>query len=173
MTPNHILTINDVKTAYLGATPPEGWWTKLICRILGAKTFHWFIFVVQDDKGWIISESVGKGTSLDYLIDDKVYVYRIREVRQVNPMRLISIHAEYGQLPYDWQVILLTGLWWLCKHLLGKIIPVIHDKAVNCQEWVCLVAHELGVHIIPDDQYPDCVNLEHSPHLEYIGILKT
>jgi hypothetical protein len=84
-------------------------------------------------------------------------------------MHLVQIHAKYGDYPYDWDVMLQTGIWWLAKHYLGKVIPIVKDKEVNCQEWVTLLASELGVKIIPDDEYPMCTNLENSPHLEYMG----
>jgi len=32
-----------------------------------------------------------------------------------------------------------------------------------------LIAYELGVKVIPDDEYPMCTNLENSPYLEYLG----
>ncbi|GEM_PF-6261232 len=163
----------DIKTADLFATPPNTWWERWICRIIGAKTFHWGMFVAQHDSGWIITESIGKGTALTRFTYPKACIYRIKELGEVDWRRLIAIHAEYGELPYDWQVLFRTAIWWLLKHYLGKAIPVIKDEAVNCQEWVVLIAYELGVKIIPDDEYPMCTNLENSPYLEYRGEVTT
>jgi len=159
-----------IKTADLFATPPSTWWEKWICRIIGAKTFHWGMFVAKDDRGWIITESIPKGTSLTRFTYPNAYIYRIRGIGEIDPMRIISVHADYGELPYDWgTTVFWTGLWWLLKHYLGIVIRVIHDKAVNCQEWVVLIAYELGVKLIPDDEYPMCANLENSKYLEYRG----
>lgn len=161
----------ELHAGYLAATPPGAWWARWICRILKAKTFHWFMLVGPDGNDWITSESIGKGTTISRLGGRKAFIYKIKELYLVAPMRIVGIHSEYGEWPYDWQVIFRTAIWWLFKHYLGKVIPVIHDKAVNCQEWVVLLATELGVKIIPDDQYPMCTNLENSPHLEYLGVV--
>lgn len=164
------MKLEDVRTTDFGATPPNSWWERWICRIIGAKTFHWFKFVVQGEDGrWIISESIAKGTALTKCVYPKFKVYRMMDVDYVDWKELIEIHAEYGDLPYDWQVNFRTGVWWLLKHYLGKTIRVIHDKAVNCQEWVVLIACMLGSKIIDEDEYPCCINLESSPHLEYMG----
>jgi hypothetical protein len=164
------ITRTEIKTADLFATPPNTWWEKWICRIIGAKTFHWGLFIVSDDRGWVITESIPKGTSLTRFTYPKAYIYRIKGIGEIDPMRITSIHADYGELPYDWgTTVFWTGLWWLLKHYLGIVIRVIHDKAVNCQEWVVLIAYELGVKLIPDNEYPICVNLENSPYLEYRG----
>jgi hypothetical protein len=164
------MKLEDIRTTDLGATPPNCWWERWICGILGAKTFHWFKFVVEGEDGrWIISESISKGTALTKCAYPKFYVYRMTDVDCVDWRRLIEIHAENGELPYDWQVAFRTAIWWLFKHYLGKVLPVLKDRQVNCQEWVCLIANELGVKIIPDDQYPMCKNLEESPYLECLG----
>lgn len=155
----------------LFATPPSSWMEKLICRIIGAKTFHWGMFVTETDQDrWIITESLDKGVSLTKFDYPEAYIYRIKSSRLIMPYRLLSIVADYGAYKYDWDVSLKTALWWLCKHYLGKTIPRWHDKEVNCQEWVVLIARELGVKIISRDEYPMCTNLEHSRHLEYMGV---
>jgi hypothetical protein len=166
------MKLEDIKTADLFATPPNTWWERWICQILGARTFHWGMFVAKDDRGWIITESIPKGTTLTRFTYPNAYIYRIKGIGKIDPMRIISIHADYGELPYDWQVAFWTAIWWLCKHYLGIVIRVIKDSAVNCQEWVCLLAYELGVKLIPDDEYPDCLNLENSQYLEYLGEVK-
>jgi hypothetical protein len=127
------------------------------------------MFIAEDDRGWIITESIGKGTALTRFTYPKAYIYHIKDIGEIDWRRPISIHAEYGELPYDWQVAFRTAIWWLFKHYLGTVIPVIKDEAVNCQEWVVLIAYELGVRLIPDDEYPICTNLENSKYLEYLG----
>ena len=163
------MKIEDVKTADLFAIPPDTWWTKWVCRVAGAKTFHWGMFIAEDDKGWVITESISKGVALTRFNYLRAYVYRIKDIEEVNWKSLISVVADYGDYPYDWEVAFRTAIWWLFKHYLGKVIPVVKDKAVNCQEWVVLIAYELGVKIIPDGEYPMCINLENSPYLECIG----
>lgn len=147
------------------ATPPASWWSKWLCEIIGAKTFHWGMLVKQDNDGWIITESIGKGVALTRFDYDNAYIYRIKDLGEVSSDDLISIISYYGAYKYDWDVPLKTALWWMLKHYFGIIIPRWRDKEVNCQEWVCLIANELGVKIIPDDEYPMCTNLEKSPFL--------
>ncbi|GAI76393.1 unnamed protein product [marine sediment metagenome] len=159
----------EIKVGYLGATTPTSWWTELLCKIIGASTWHWFMFVVPDTDGWIITESIGKGVALTRFDYEKSYIYRIKGL-EVSPEKLISIISYYGAYRYDWDVAFKTALWWFLKHYFGKLIPRYHDKEVNCQEWVCLLAAELGVKIIPDGEYPMCTNLERSPYLEELGV---
>jgi hypothetical protein len=161
--------LSELKPGYLFGTPPGTWWEKRICQIIGAKTFHWGMIVLFDGEDWVTSESIGKGTAISRLGGRRAFIYKIKKLSEVNPARIISIHSAYGEWRYDWEVALLTALWWLFKHYLGVILPVIRDDKVNCQEWVCLLATELGVKIIPDDEYPMCTNLENSPYLEYKG----
>ena len=159
----------DIKTGDLFATPPHGWLEKKLASLIGAKTWHWGMLISEDAKGWVITESIGKGVVLTRFTYPHAYIYRIKDIGEVTWKRLISIVADYGDYPYDFTVAFKTAIWWLLKHYLGKVIPVVHDKAVNCQEWVVLLACELGVKIIPDDQYPMCTNLENSPFLELLG----
>lgn len=167
------MELENIKPGDLGATPPSSWWTRLICQAIGARTFHWFMFIAKDGDDWVTTESTGKGTAISRLGDRKAFIYRIKGLPQVDPAKIIAIHSQYGEWKYDWEVIFLTGIWWLCRHYLGKILPVVRDKKVNCQEWVVLLATELGVKIIPDDEYPMCTNLENSPLLDEVnrGIL--
>jgi len=163
----------DIKPGDLFATPPNGWLSKMICKRLGAKTFHWGIILAEcENKDFITSESTSKkGTSVSRLAGRKARIYRLMGIYGVTPLHLVAIHSEYGELPYDWQVGFWTGLWWLLKSYFKVILPVRKDNKVNCQEWVCLVANELGVHLTPDDEYPICTNLENSPYLQDMGVI--
>lgn len=161
----------DVKPGDLFAIPPTSWWTKLLCKIVGAKTFHWGVIVTRDGGSFIISESIGKGLAVTRLDYEKAYIYRIKELKKLSFRDVLRIHSLYGAYRYDWDVAFKTAAWWLLKHYLGIIIPRHHDKEVNCQEWVCLFSSELGVSIVPADAFPMCTNLENSPHLEYLGLL--
>ena len=163
------MILDDVKTADLFGIPPTAWWTRQICRILDARTFHWGMMISSDDKGWVITESIGKGVALTRFTYKKAYIYRIKDIGEVSWKRLISIVADYGDAPYDFTVGFRTAIWWLLKHYFGKVIPVIHDKALNCQELVILLGVELGVKIIPEDEFPMCRNLEQSQFLELLG----
>jgi hypothetical protein len=158
-----------METGYLFATPPEQWWAKWICKILKAKTFHWGMIVQKTSSGdWITTESMGKGTALFRLWGRKVYVYKIKGLK-TTPKKIYEIHSAYGDAPYDFGVYIHTAIWWLLRHYLGVVIPVVRDRKFHCQEWICLLACELVVKIIPDDEYPICINLEHSPYLKYLG----
>jgi hypothetical protein len=152
----------------LFATPPGPWWAKLICRILGAKTFHWGCLVEKTaNRDWITSESIGKGTALSRLGDRQAYFYLVKNVK-ATPKKIYEIHSAYGECPYDYGVYFHTAMWWLLRHYLGVVIPVIKDSKFHCQEWVCLIAIELGGKIIEDGEYPVCTNLENSPYLEEV-----
>jgi hypothetical protein len=165
-----------LKNAYLAGIPPEGFLAKLICKILKAKTFHWLIIVGENKFSdisnckYITSESLGKGTSIARFNYPKAYIYRIKGLRhEPYSMRLIGYHSLYGDTVYDMQVNILTGIWFLLKHYLKIVIPVIRNHTFNCQEHVIYMASMLGVKLIPDDEYPYCVNLENSDYLEFLG----
>lgn len=155
-----------MKPGDLFATLPDRWYEKWICRILKAHTWHWGMIIKKDADGWIITESLAKGVALTRLDYPDYYIYHIKGLKRVSPNKLISVISHYGACPYDWDVYFHTAIWWLAKHYFGKLLPRHHDKEFHCQEWVCLLASELGARIIPDDEYPMCVNLERSPYLE-------
>ena len=163
------MELSELKTADLFATPPHGWLETKLASLIGAKTWHWGMLISDDTQGWVITESIGKGVALTRFVYPKAYIYRIKDIGPVDWRRLISLVADYGDLPYDFRVGFRTAIWFLLKHYFGKVIPVVHDKALNCQELVVLLANELGMKIIPDDQYPMCTNLENSPHLQFLG----
>lgn len=154
---------------YLFGVPPKAWWTRWMCSIMGSDTFHWGLLIKPDKGDYITSESQGKGTTISRLDGRQVRFYRVKGVR-VNTSKLISIHSEYGELPYSWDTNLRTAIWFIAKHYFHKILPVVKDTDdVNCVSWVCLVANELGVKLIPDDEYATPAALENSNRLEYIG----
>lgn len=166
------LTIFDIKAGDLAGVPPTAWWTKWICKILGARTFHWFMFVMPDPEGWVITESINKGVSLTRFDYPQAYIYRIKGISEIDPQKLISIVSEYGEYPYDWEVAFKTGIWWLLRHYFGKVISVVRDKQFNCQELVVALAYELGFEIIPPAEYPMSANLENSKALKELGEIK-
>lgn len=158
-----------IQPGYLFAEAPSTWWAKQLCRIIGAKTYHWGMFVMRDGGYWITTESIHKGVTLTHADFKQAYIYRIKGTSRIKPVSIIKIVARYGRCRYDWNVAFKAALWWLAKHYFGKVIPRWHDEAVNCQEWVVLLASGLDVLIIPLSDYPMCTNLERSPYLEYIG----
>ncbi len=153
----------------LAGIPPSGWLAKTICHILHAKTFHWLMIIGHDKDGFITSESIGKGTAVSRFVNPVAYIYCIKGIKELTTYELISIHSQRGEAVYDMPVNFLTGLWFLLKHYLKIVIPVIHNHTYNCQEWVVYMAAMLGYKLIPDDQYPYCRNLESSEILEYLG----
>lgn len=152
--------------------PPLGWPAEEICRIIGAHTFHYGVFVEPGKHGWITSESLGKGTSISRFVYPKAYVYRIRGLGAVKPHDIYSVHAEYGDLPYNWEVNYRTAVWWLAREYLHRRLPVSNAPPYNCVGWVCCLSYEFGFKLIPDDEYATPFNLEHSPMLEYIGMIE-
>jgi len=159
----------EIHNGDLFGIPPSGF-AKLICKILKANTFHWGMIIGQDKDGYITSESLNKGTSVSRLVYPKAYIYRIKNIRhEPETYKLVSYHSWYGDKLYDMRVNILTGIWFLLKHYLKIVIPVIKNHTYNCQEWVIYMTYCLGHKIISDTEYPYCVNLERSEHLEYIG----
>ncbi len=154
----------------IAGIPPGGWLPKLICRILKAHTFHFCMIIGKDKDGYITSESLGKGTAVSRFVYPKAYIYRIKKLEhEPETYRLLSFHSWRGECGYDQQVNFLTGVWFLLKHYLKIVIPVIKNHTYNCQEWICYMASCLGVKVISENEYPYCRNLEKSGVLEYIG----
>jgi hypothetical protein len=159
-----------IKNGDLFGTPPSGIIAKLACRILKARTFHWGLILGQDKDGYISSESIGKGTAVTRFAYNKAYIYRIKKLKHEPYMyRLISFHSQHGEATYDMQVNFLTGIWFLFKHYLKIVLPIIKNHTFNCQEHVVYMASCMGVKIIGEDEYPYCINLENSKELEFIG----
>lgn len=123
--------------------------------------------MLKDADGWIISESIGKGVALTRFDYEEAYIYRIKGLKGISFIDILSAHSKYGAYPYDMEVNFRTALWFILKHYLGIVIPRVRDKKFNCQEHVCAIASELGFDLIPPKDYPACINLEHSPNLEF------
>jgi len=158
----------EIKPGYLGATPPNKWYEKLICKAIQAKTWHWLLFIRKDSKGWIITESINKGVALTRCDYPQVRIYKIKGL-EVIPKRLIGLVADYGASPYDFQINLVTAIWFLLRHYFGFALPIIKDRSFNCQEWVVCLCAELGIEVLPPEEYPYSINLENSKKLEYVG----
>ena len=160
----------ELRNGDIAGIPPSGWLPKLVCKILKAHTFHFCMIIGNDKDGYITSESLGKGTSVSRFTYPCAHIYRIRKLRHEPEMyRLISFHSWRGEAVYDMQVNFLSGVWFLLKHYLKIVIPVIKNHTYNCQEWVIYLAFCLGIRIIPENEYPYCKNLEKSEALEYLG----
>jgi hypothetical protein len=159
----------ELKNADLFGVPPTTWISRLVCKIVGAKTFHWGWILGIDDDGYICSESINKGTAVTRFAYPKAYIYRIKDLPEVSTDTLLSIHSWQGECLYDMAINWLTGLWFILKHYLKIVIKIIPNHKYNCQEWTVYMAAMLGYKIIPDDEQPYCVNLEKSDKLEYVG----
>lgn len=153
----------------LFGVPPANWWARQVCRILGCRTFHWGAIVKRDKDGYITSETLGTGTDIARLDYPKVHCYRIWWLRPIDPMDILSVHSEYGALPYNMEANFRTAIWWLMRHFLHKAIPVIREPPFNCVGWVVCLVYEFGVKVIQDNEYATPANLEKSPCLEYLG----
>jgi hypothetical protein len=160
----------ELQVGDLFGIPPNSKLEKFICKVLGAKTFHWGIIIGKDDAGYITSESLGKGTAVTRYEYPVGHIYRIKGLQATPSLQeMVSIHSARGECVYDMEVNFLTGIWFLLKHYLKIVIPIIHNHIYNCQEWVVYFAAMLGFKIIRDDEYPYCINLENSTALEYLG----
>jgi len=128
----------------------------------------------HDKDGYICSESLGKGTSVTRFVYPKSYIYRIKKLRhEPETYRLVSFHSWRGEVDYDYAVNFLTAIWFLFKHYLKIVLPIVKNHKFNCQEWVVYMAYCLGHKIIPEDEYPYCINLEKSEALEYLGVYES
>ena len=160
----------EIHNGDLFGIPPHGFVATIICKILHSRTFHWGVIIGRDKDGYITSESLGKGTSVSRFVYPKAYIYRIKALKhEPETYRLVSFHSWQGDKGYDMQVNFLTGVWFILKHYLKIVIPVVKNHTFNCQEWVIYLASCLGREIIDADSYPYCINLEKSEYLEYIG----
>ena len=159
----------ELKNGDLFGVPPKNKFEKFLCSIIKAKTFHWGCIIGRDKYGYICSESLGKGTAVTRFTYPEAHIYRIKDIEEPTMFKLISIHSQHGEACYDMPANILTGVWFLLKHYLKIVIPVIHNHTYNCQEHVVYMASMLGVKIIPDTDYPYCKNLENSSYLEYVG----
>ena len=163
----------EIHNGDLFGIPPHGFVATIICKILHSRTFHWGVIIGRDKDGYITSESLGKGTSVSRFVYPKAYIYRIKALKhEPETYRLVSFHSWQGDKGYDMQVNFLTGVWFILKHYLKIVIPVVKNHTFNCQEWIIYLASCLGCKIISDIEYPYCVNIERSPMLEYIGEYK-
>jgi hypothetical protein len=164
-------TIN-LKPACLFGIPPHGWWETEACQIMKSTTFHWGMIVMPDLDGWICTESISKGVALTRFDYPMAAIYRIKGLDGIVPYDIIRIISKYGDYPYDFGVNFWTAAWYLAKHYLGKVLPVIKNQKFNCVEWVNILAVELGSDsLVPECDYLMPAGLEHSNKLEFQGWL--
>lgn len=169
------MKLNDIKPFYFAGVPPVGRLQNILCKIMDAKTFHWLVFVkpIKDENGkmidWVTSETIDTGTDITRLAGRHVRAYRIKSDPVVDPLELIDIHSEYGALPYNMGLNILTGTWFIATHYLHKAFPVIKPKSFNCVTWVDIIAGLKGFELVPDNQYVTEKALEESPLIEYLG----
>jgi hypothetical protein len=161
----------DIRNGDLFGTPPSNFFTRFLCRIIKADTFHWGMIIGRDKYGYVCSESIGKGTAVTRFAYHKARIYRIKNIKEPTTFKLVSIHSQHGESLYDMPVNILTGVWFLLKHYLKIVIPIVKNHTFNCQEHVVYMSSMLGVKIIPETEYPYCINLEKSDSLEYLGTL--
>lgn len=164
----------ELRNGDLAGIPPSSFLTKLICKVLGAHTFHFCMVIGKDKDGYICSESIGKGVVITRFAYENAYIYRIKRLyHEPETSRLVSIHSWQGEADYDNVGNFMTGVWFICKHFLKKAIPYIKNNKFNCQEWVIYLASSLGMTVIPETERPYCINLEKSECLEFIGKLES
>ncbi len=150
--------------------PPQNKFERFLCRIIKAHTFHWGMIIGQDKDGWITSESIGKGTAISRFAYPRAYIYRIKGLKhEPETYRLVSFHSWIGDAGYDMEVNFRTGIWFLLKHYLKIVLPIIRNNKFNCQEHTVYMSSCLGQQIISEAEYPYCRNLEQSKILEFIG----
>jgi hypothetical protein len=166
--------LSDIKRGDLFGQPPTNWWERLACRAQGAKTFHWGWLmspIIENGQivDWATSEAISTGVDVTRLAGRHVYVKRIKTLPEIAPDEAIDIQSEYGDLPYDWEVDVLSAIWYAFKYYLGKPFPFIKTKGLNCLQWVICYAAERGVTLFPPDQYPTEKALESSPLIDNVG----
>jgi hypothetical protein len=170
-----MMNLKDLKSGDMFGCYPHGFWETNICKAEHCKTFHWGLFVssVDDDKGnlsdWVTSETISTGTDISRLAGRKVRVYRVKSLPTVDPINLVLIHSEYGDLPYNMDLNFRTAIWYFFGHYLHMALPVIKPKKFNCITWVDLVMGILGYQIVPTNQYVTEAALEQSPMVDYLG----
>lgn len=168
------MRLDEIKKGDIFGQPPDNWWERWACRVQGARFFHfgWFVNPIVEDGqivDWATSEAISTGVDMTRLDGRRVGVMRIIVLPEPSLSELVTIHSDYGDLPYNWEVNFLTAIWYVAKHYLGKTIRVIKTHGLNCIGWVVCYGVERKVQLIPPNQYVTEAALESSPLIEYIG----
>lgn len=189
--------LSEIKSFDLGGALPNSFWERLACKIERCETFHWFMFVasVKNYKGeiidWVISESIGKGVSIDRLKNINGFVYRVRklETENIDPLWIYEQHSKSGELPYSVAAGVDTALWWIIRHYLhiaikfprywlkrARGIPVqlsfVKHPGINCISWVTKLALAKGVLLVPNTEPALETTLENSSALRNLGLIE-
>jgi len=172
--------LQDIKPGDLFGVPPNGGFQRWCCDLEDCITFHWGFFVTPiplspvTPTDWVVSESILKGVAITRLDRRNVYVYRIKRVTAIDPSELIQFHSIYGSTLYNWQADFRTATWFIARHYLGKVLPVINKgNGYNCIEWDVLMAQYLGYTLCPSNQYVTEETLENNPFLDLVGVVNT
>jgi hypothetical protein len=188
-----LLTLSDIQPCDLFGNPPGVWYTEYLCQLQGCRTFHWGLWL--DPPNSIITETIGKGSTVDLFHYASTYVYRIKAAQNVTESQILYAISQFGLTQYSFSDNLQTAWTFIANYWLplyiteGPPVPSFLpgwpwnwttpedyslskplNSSMNCMEYVVSICKLLGYQILPAGQIVIEKNLENSPYLEYLGI---
>jgi hypothetical protein len=190
-----MVALADLRPADLFANPPGTWYTKYLCQLQGSKTFHWGLWV--DPPNNIITEAIGKGSTVDIFPYAESYIYRIKAAQNITEQDILNAIAQFGRSGYSFSDDLQTAWAFILDYWLplypneGPPVPSFlpgwpsswgtpvdysfskpFNAPLNCMEYAVSICQLLGYQILPPGEIVVEKNLENSPLLDYLGVLQ-
>lgn len=176
-------SIIDIKPADLFEIPPTSWWEKELCRIGKSRGWHWGMLIGHYSYGWLATESLSSGPAITRYNYPLAYIYRMKGLAPVESDFITNLVTQYSNYCYNLTDDFRAAIWLLLKLYTSKLLhfmsnldhpdqgvtnPLSHS--VNCVEYVCRLASQMGVKLIADEEWATPLTLEQSTSLEYIGV---
>lgn len=183
------MKIDQIHPFDIFGVPPKNRLEQWACDMQKARSFHMGLCVQPirnhgNITDWTTSESIGKGVSVDRLLDvnetighgyrhnkKTFYIFRIKGI-DIGPWDIYRLHSKYGELPYSLREDFDTAIWWIFRHCLHHNVPLLKEKGINCVSWVNLLASDIGYNLIPKYEYAIESTIERSPLIELEGIVR-
>ncbi len=170
----------ELITGDLFAVPPDSPFTRFFADLLTAQTFHWGLvvhpFLTEAGADYEIMESipskgVGVGLLSEMYGDIPIRVYRVKATQRPDEGLVERIADSYGRSIYGFTALPGIIAWWIKFHslrILDAQPPAFDLGSIVCTAWVTQVWRDLGVDLVPKQNYPTPNMLETSEHLECI-----
>jgi hypothetical protein len=173
-------TLPELIPGDLFAVPPDNPFTHFFADLLTAKTFHWGLvvhpFLTEAGMDYEIMESIpSKGIGVGLLNEMygaiPIRVYRVKATTRPEENLIERTADSYGRAIYGFTALPGIITWWIKFHFLRMLDaqpPAIDLSSVVCTAWVTQVWRDLGVDLVPKQDYPTPDMLETSEDLECI-----
>ena len=188
-----VLSLSDLQPGDLFGNLPGVWYTKYLCQLENCVTFHWGMWLNPSEN--IITETIGKGSTVALYHYPKSYCYRIKAAQGITQQEILNAVAQFGLTGYSISDDFQTAFTFIANYWLPLYItegpPVPSwlpgwpwdwttpedysftkplNAPMNCMEYTVSICQLLGYQVIPQGQIVVEKNLENSPYLEYIGV---